>query len=510
MKKQLRLIATLLIVTTLLLNIFTLTVNAESTETEPQITSDYAQSIVSTAIALVKANYKFDISSEELYKNALLQVIKDYPDVWESAFKGIFDNLDAHSTYFTKEEFEQFYTNLSGEFCGIGVGIMEFEEGLRVTKVYNNSPAEKAGIVAGDLIVSADGTDIKGMQFEEAKSYIVGEKGTYVTIGIMRDNVYIEKSIARDNVVIESGEFKTLENDTIGYIELYNFDEHASEFVNEALTSFDTKNIKNIIMDLRNNPGGSLTALVDICQNFIPAGPVIHIEYKNPLKSFQLESQNKNPKYNVIVLVNENSASASEAFAGAIQDTGVGIVIGSRTYGKGTMQNVTKFKVGGGIKLTEAVYLTPNKRNINDKGIEPDVKVKDKEIKYVDADLLPITYERSVQLGDSGDDIMAIKQRLKMLGYSVDDQTANFNDEMFYATKKFQETHGLYPYGVMDITTQVTLESLFMPAMVSDNKVFNTAVEIFRTGTLEQYKNEWPGPTEQSLTDTSTITTMKK
>ncbi len=508
MKKAIRLIAAILVVTTLSLNVFTATANTQTTE--PQITSDYAQAIVTTAIALVKSNYKFDISTEELYKNALLEVIKEHPEVWESAFKGIFDNLDAHSTYFTKEEFEQFYTNLSGEFCGIGVGIMEFEEGLRVTKVYSDSPAEKAGIMTGDLIVKASGTSIVGMQFEEAKSYILGEKGTQVTVGLMRDGVYIEKTMVRDNVIIESGEYNTLQNDTIGYIQLYNFDEHSNDFVKQALAAFDAKNIKNIIMDLRNNPGGSLTALVDICQNFIPEGPVIHIEYKNPLKSFQLESENKSPKYNLIVLVNENSASASEAFAGAVQDTGVGIVVGSQTYGKGTMQNVTKFKVGGGIKLTEAVYLTPNKRNINDKGIEPDVKVKDKEIKYVDADLLPITYDRTLKLGDSGDDVKAIKQRLKMLGLSVNEQSDDFDDEMFYATKKFQETQGLYPYGVMDMTTQVTLEGLFMPATVSDNKVFNTAVEIFRTGTIEQYKNEWPGPKEQTLTDTSTLTTMKK
>lgn len=497
MKKVLKIVSILLILSTLTLNIFTVSATDNS---QPEISSDYAQTIVKTAISLVKSNYKFDITSEELYKNALMEIIKEHPEVWETAFKGIFNNLDTHSTYFTKEEFEQFYTNLSGEFCGIGVGIMEFEDGLRVTKVYSNSPAEKSGMLEGDLIVKADGINIVGMQFEEAKSYIIGEKGTNVTIGFIRDGIYIEKTMTRDNVVIESGEYKIIENNTIGYIRLYNFDEHSNDFIIEALKHFESKKIKNIIFDIRNNPGGSLNSLVEICQHFIPQGPVIHIDYKNPLKAFTLESSNKNPKYNLIVLVNENSASASEAFAGAVQDTGVGIVVGSRTYGKGTMQNVTQFKVGGGIKLTEAVYLTPNRRNINGKGIEPDVKVKDKEIDYVDADLLPITYDRILKQGDSGDDVKAIKQRLKMLGLSVNTETGEFDSEMFYATKKFQELNGLYPYGVMDMTTQVTLENLFMPATVSDNKVYNTAVEIFRTGTFEQHKHEWPGPTDDSLT----------
>lgn len=491
MKKIISIILTICMLTTIIPSF----ANAQSAQNDTtDISSDYAQTIVKTAAELVKLNYKFDVTTEELYKNALMQILKEHPEVWESAFRGIFDNLDDHSTYFTKEEYEKFYENLSGEFSGIGVGIMEFEEGLYVTKVYKNSPAEKVGMKSGDLIIKANGVSIIGMQFEEAKTHIVGPIGSEVIIGFIRDGVYIEKSMLRDNVIIESGEYKTLENNTIGYIQLYNFDEHASSFMTEALTNFANYNIKNLIIDLRNNPGGSLTALVDVCQNFIPQGPIIHIDYKNPLNSFTLTSENKNPKYNIIVLVNENSASASEAFSGAVQDTGVGIVVGSQTYGKGTMQNVTKFKVGGGIKLTEAVYLTPNRRNINGKGIEPDVKVKDKEIKYVDADLLPITYNKVLKIGDSGDDVKAIKQRLKLLGLSVNDDSDVYDTEMYLATKKFQELQGLYPYGVMDITTQVALENVFMPSTISDNKVFNTAVEIFRTGTFESYKSEWPGP----------------
>ena len=368
---------------------------------------------------------------------------------------------------------------------------MEFEEGLLVSQIYANSPAEKAGLMVGDLIVSANGTSIIGLPFEEAKSYIVGEQGTNVTIGYTRDGVYAEKTMTRDNVVIESGNYKAIENNTIGYIQLYSFDEHSNDFIEQALSSFDSKGITNIIMDLRNNPGGSLIALRDICQHFIPEGPIIHIEYKNPLRDTHLDSSNKNPKYNVIVLVNENSASAAEAFAGAIQDTGVGIVVGQQSFGKGTMQNVTKFKVGGGIKLTEAVYLTPNKRNINGKGIEPDVKVKDKQIKYTDADFLPITYDRELKVGDSGDDVKAIKQRLELLGLNVDSDSGEYDQSMLFAVKKFQESQGITANGIMNLATQVALENLFMAATVSDNNVYNTAVQIFKSGTIDSYKSEW-------------------
>ena len=486
------------------------TASASNTSKEAEMTAEYAQTIVNTAISIVKTNYRFDITTEELYKNALEQIMKEHPEVWESAFRGIFNNLDMHSNYFEKEEFQKFFENISGEFSGIGVAIMEFEEGLMVSRVYENSPAQKAGLLPGDIIVSADGKTVVGIPFEEAKSYIVGEKGSTVTIGYTRDGLYSEKTMKRDNVVVDSGTYKTMENNSIGYIQLYSFDEHANDFVTKALKDFDSKNIKNIIMDLRNNPGGSLLALQQICQHFIPEGPVIHIEYKNPLRDTHLDSTNKNPKYNLIVLVNENSASASEAFAGAVQDTGVGIVVGQQSFGKGTMQNVTKFKVGGGIKLTEAVYLTPNRRNINGKGIEPDVKVKDKEIKYTDAkDLIPITYDRTVKLGDSGNDVKALKQRLELLGLSVNADSDVFDQETEFAVRKFQESQKLFVYGVMDITTQLALENLFMAATVSDNNVLNTALEIFRTGTLESYKTEWlPEPTDE-LTE-PTVSAIRK
>lgn len=464
---------------------------ADGEQTDSQFTGEYSQTIVRMAMSIVKANYRFDITDEELYRNALNQVLKEHPEVWESAFRGIYDNLDKHSMYFNKEEYDAFLQSLSGEICGIGVGIMEFDEGLLITRAYDNSPAAEAGLMAGDIITHADGTDIRGMEYNIAKSYITGEEGTPVTIGYVRDGVYAEATMTRKKVTVESGVYYPAENNTIGYIKLYSFDEHANTFVQSALRDFDKLGIKNIIMDLRNNPGGSLTVLRDVCQNFIPAGPVIHIEYKNPLRSYTLDSTNKNPQYKLIVLTNENSASAAEAFSGAVQDTGVGIVVGSQSYGKGTMQNVTKFKVGGGIKLTEAVYLTPNKRNINNIGIEPDLKVKDSEIKYADAKLNKITYERAINVGDSGSDVLAVKERLALLGYSVTTVNDTYDEATVFAIKKFQQTKGLPENSEIDIKTQLELENMFIGQTVSDNKVYNTALEIFRTNTLDNYKHKW-------------------
>lgn len=478
---------------TFMLTTGSLTCFAETTAavTGEELNGDYAQAIVKMAMSIVKGNYKYDISDAQLYKNALFTILEEHPEVWESAFRGIYDNLDEHSTYFTKEEYESFTSNISGEIRGIGVSILEFSDGLLITQVFSDSPAAEAGLESGDIIISADDTDIRGMDVNVARTFITGEEGTQVKIGYMRNDEYMESVLTRRQIVVDSGRYYTVNNDKIGYIQLYSFDEHANEFIQTALSSFDSKGISNIVFDLRNNPGGSLLTLREICQNFIPAGPVIHIEYKNPLRNYQLDSTNTNLKYKLIVLINENSASASEAFAGAVQDTGVGIVLGSQSYGKGTMQNLTKFKVGGGIKLTEAEYLTPNKRNINGIGIEPDLKIKDKAIPYKDAKLSQITYDRILRLGDSGDDVKAIKERLDLLGYSIDLSTDVFDEGTMYATKKFQENAELFPYGDMDLTTQLELENAFIGKTVSDNATFNKAVEIFETNTLNEHKHTW-------------------
>ncbi len=485
--KKIRQLSILLVIITLITS-FVPVYAQDSTE---QLNGEYAQIILRTALSIVKSNYKYDIKDEELYKNALYQVIKEHPEVWESAFRGIYDNLDQHSAYFSKEEYDAFEQSLSGQICGIGVGVMEFSDGILVTQVYDDSPAMNAGVRSGDIIISANGVDITDMEFELAKSYITGEEGTPVKITLLRNGKIIEKEMVRAKISIESGEYYSIENDTIGYINLYSFDENANEFVRKALSDFDEKKITNIIMDLRNNPGGSLLVLNEVCQHFIPKGPTVYIEYKNPLNNYVLESANAKPKYNVIVLTNSASASASEAFSGAIQDTKVGIVVGSQTYGKGTMQTVTKFKIGGGIKLTQAEYLTPNKRNINGIGIEPDVKVKDSEVKYHDADILPITYQKVLKQGDIGKDVLALKIRLNMLGLNVDCFSEVFDKATMFAVKKFQETQGLAVTGILDMNTQVAIENMFIGKTISDNKVFNTAVEIFKSGKIDYYKNDW-------------------
>lgn len=445
-----------------------------------------AKKLVTQGANYILQKYKFDVTRDELYTDTLMKLLEQHPELTEEAFKAMYSGLDEHSAYYTQEEFDSFLESMSGEFTGIGVTITSVAEGLMVVNVSTGSSAKEAGIKVNDLIVAADGVDLRGMAVDLARSYITGETGTYVNVGVMRDGNYLEFNLMRKPVVIEPGAFQIID-DTVGYIALDTFDASAPELVDHALDTFDAAGITEIIFDLRYNPGGSVTSLVDICQRIIPEGPVISFEYKNPVKNTTLYSSLKKAKYRIIALANENSASAAEAFCGAVQDSGVGFVVGTTTYGKGTMQNIRDFKVGGGVKLTEAEYLTRNGRHINGVGIKPDEYVKDGTTTLAKAGFNDLDFEKTYKIGDKGATVLAINQRLWAIGYDIGLPTDEYTEKTHFAIYSFQNAEGLYPYGDCDITTQLKLENILQGEEIPDNASFKLALEIFKNGTFDEY-----------------------
>lgn len=465
--------------------IFTLPSTAFAEEREKTYKQNVASVLVEAAIKMVAENYKYGVDELTLYKNALRQLISEDSSLMAKALEGVYGNLDKHSTYFTKEEFKRFMDDLSGEFCGIGVTIMEFEEGLLITEVHTDSPADRAGLRQGDIIVSADGIDIRGMAIELSKSHIVGVKGTSVKIGISRDGIPMTFDIIRDVVTLEPGFYQVLEGN-IGYIQLSGFDEHSDEFMLSALTAL--KDTKNIILDLRYNPGGSLTVLRDVAGYTLPKGPVIHLEYADG-RTESIDNPTNGADRKFVVLVNEGTASAAEAFSAAVQDYDMGVVVGEQTYGKGTMQIVNGFITGDGYKLTVAEYLSPDKRIINDIGVEPDYGAEPRIVKYSDIYYTPVTFERVLKVGDEGDDVLAMEERLDAMGLSVGIPDRVFDDKTFYAVRKYQEVAGLYPYGVLDITTQLSIHNYLQDKEVVLDDVLSKAIEI-ASGDLDKYIKE--------------------
>jgi len=300
----------------------------------------------------------------------------DNKAVIEGGLKGMLQAIDPYSDYYTPEEASQLYMELMGHFTGIGIYIEKQETYINIVETIEGANAKEAGLLAGDVIISIDGMDTRNMSLSEASGMIKGVKGTTVKLGIKRSGVeeilYFE--IVRDEVVINPVSYFEIE-EGIGYIKLNEFSQTAAIETRKALVSFNKDETRKIILDLRNNPGGLLDQAVKIAKEFVPQGPIVHIRERNT-SLLTYSSYNSVPNYDLVALVNKNSASASEILAGAIRDRDSGILIGERTYGKGIVQSIIPLENGSLIKMTTAEYLTPKYRSIHGIGIEPDIIVE--------------------------------------------------------------------------------------------------------------------------------------
>ena len=307
----------------------------------------------------IEENYPFEVDDNQLI---------------EGAIKGMLRSLDPYSDYYTPEESAEIYKNLYGSFGGIGITIEEKDGYINIKDTLKEQPAEKAGIKENDLIISVDNMDIIDLGIEKVSTMIQGEKGTTVKLGVKRGSEVLTFNIERDTIVISPVKSEILEN-KIGYIKIEEFNSQTTMDTKKALKEFDNKNITKVILDLRDNPGGQLSQAVTISNLFVPKGDVVHIKEKNKALLTHVSTLEKS-KYKLVVLVNENSASASEIVAGAIKDRKAGTLVGTRTFGKGIVQTLMPVDDGSIIKMTTAEYLTPNKISIHGKGIEPDIKVE--------------------------------------------------------------------------------------------------------------------------------------
>ena len=296
------------------------------------------------------------------------------------AIKGMFSGLnDPYSQYYTKEEFDNLTQQTSGSFVGIGVYISPSEEDDHITIIapIEGSPAEKSGIKAGDKILKVDGKVVSAKNSDEAVSMMKGKKGTEVELTIKRGEQILDVKVTRDKIVSKTVDEKVLE-DNIGYIKITSFTEHTNKEFDKALKTLKQSDIKGLIIDLRDNPGGLLNVCKDIADSLIGEGTIVYTK-DNKGNTEYLKSDKEKLGLPIVVLTNEGSASASEILTGAIIDNKAGISVGTTTFGKGLVQSVRGLKDGTGYKLTTAQYFTPNGEYINGKGIKPTIEEKDEE-----------------------------------------------------------------------------------------------------------------------------------
>ncbi len=339
-----------------------------------------AKTLVSTETSSIDT--KIQLIREYLDK-AYLGEITDEEKLSEYAVKGYVAGLgDEYTEYLTKDEYEELMVDVNGNYVGIGIYMTQDKDGnIVVLLPIEGSPAEEAGLKTGDIIIKVNGEDCTNMDLSLVASKVKGEEGTTVDLEILREEETINKTVERRTVKINHINAEVLENN-IGYMQIVAFDDGCSQEFETKLNELLEKNITSLIIDVRDNGGGIVTEAISISELFVPKGKTIMIELDKSSKEEVTKSE-KDPiidsNLNIVILANENSASASEIFIGALKDNNIAKVVGTTTFGKGVMQEIVPVKSGGALKLTIEEFRTPNGNVINEKGIEPDVEIEEND-----------------------------------------------------------------------------------------------------------------------------------
>ncbi|MEG0918419.1 MAG: S41 family peptidase [Anaerovoracaceae bacterium] len=311
----------------------------------------------------------FQLIDEDYYK----KVNSEDTITWMN--KGIVAGLnDPYSSYFTKEEFNEFLISVNGEFDGIGISFIKKKDGsFEIVKVVEDSPADKSGLKKHDIIRSVDDKDVS--KIKDVASVLRGKAGTFVKITVERKDKLIDFKIKRDTIESEKLEVKHLK-DNVGYIKILGFDRGTFDLFKRELDQMEADNTESLVIDLRDNGGGLVDEAVKITDELLGKCKIATVRDKNGIKD-TYKSDSKKTLLPFVVLVNENTASASEIMASAIKDNDAAKLVGTKTFGKGVIQNTIKLSNGGALKLTVGEYYSANGHKINKKGISPDYNVKD-------------------------------------------------------------------------------------------------------------------------------------
>ena len=297
----------------------------------------------------------------------------------EGAIKGYIEGLgDPYTEYISKEDMDSYLDDTMGNFVGIGIYMIKNTQydRIQVLSTIKGGPAEKAGIQAGDLIISVDGVEYKAGDMTTASKNIKGEEGTKVTVELLRGAETVKYELTREKVKVNQVEGKVISNN-IGYIKFTSFDETTAEDFKAKYEELSKQDIKSLIIDLRNNGGGIVDQALEIADYMTDKDSVLLYEVdKNNKETVKKAKEDPIINMPIIILTNENTASASEILAGALKDLGKAKTVGTTTYGKGVIQQILKLNDGSGLKITIEEYQTPNKNKINKVGIEPDEKVE--------------------------------------------------------------------------------------------------------------------------------------
>lgn len=456
-KKVAKLIA-ILLVGALVITSFTFIFSFADT---PDVTSygveerpdwDKEFSLIRELMITTRENYKDDVT---------------YRSLIEGAYKGIIDSLkDPYSTFYnTEEESREFEESVSGEFSGVGVSLEQVGNVCKVISPISGGPAEKAGVLSGDVVVQVDGADVSTMALVEIAALLRGKEGTKVNMTVMRGSKQLTFALFREKIRLSSVDYQLIDKN-IGYIKIVQFDSDSHLEFKQAKLKLLAQGAKAFIVDVRNNPGGYVGTAAAIADQMMPAGPIVHFKNRDNIVETISASGNEGPEMPIVLLINEGSASASEILAAAWQDSDTAILVGTTTYGKGVAQQVLPVGKDKKVKLSMYYFLSPKKNPINKVGIIPDYVVKnytvheDNIVDQLEKEyraFAPMSEKNKPKKGDMGLNVFGAQQRLALLGY-MNPISGIMDEKTVEAVKSFQKGKGLFSYGVLDYSTMTLLD----------------------------------------------------
>lgn len=324
----------------------------------------------------------------------------DTADLQDGLYKGLLEGIgDKYSIYYNAKDYEAMQVSVTGQYYGIGAGLSQDKDTMvvTVTKIYEGTPSEEAGLLKDDIIISVDDTDATSLELTELVRQIRGEEGTTVHLEVYRPSTgeYLSFDVERRDITLPSVSHKMLQ-DRIGYIHIDSFESETATQFEEAVSDLEKQGMEALVLDVRYNPGGLVTSVVKILDDILPEGVVVYTEDKKGDRQNYTSSGDTHLDYPMAVLINGDSASAAEILAGAIKDYEHGTLIGTTTYGKGIVQTNFPLEDGDAVKLTTAKYFTPNGNYIHGVGIEPDIEL---EYEYLDpeGEVYEETYDNQIQ-----------------------------------------------------------------------------------------------------------------
>lgn len=347
-------------------------------------------SALSDTKTVQKLNYLESLINEEYLEE------KEEDSLREGLYAGLMSGLnDPYSTYYTAEQYKELNTSNEGSYVGIGAVLQKDKDGgAKIVQLYEGGSGEQAGLKKGDVLKAIDGEDVTEKENSDIASMIRESDKDSVTLTIQRDEETKEIKVEIRDVEIQTVSHEMLDDET-GYIRISEFSEVTSNQYKKAFEDLQDKGMKKLVVDLRDNPGGLLTAVCDVLRQILPEGLIVYTEDKNGKKEEEKCDGKSELAMPLAVLVNGGSASASEIFAGAVKDYGIGTIVGTTTYGKGVVQTIQPLSDGSAVKITIAKYFTPKGNDINKKGIAPDVEA---ELSEDSTDWTELTHEEDTQL----------------------------------------------------------------------------------------------------------------